>query len=85
MTTLLQQKMLTSIARSVFTQVDGDEPSSNDDIGEVWASEIIYNAESKGVFTSLLNANLVGHNGTGSDAVVWLTDDGFKAYKSINR
>lgn len=83
MTTKLQQNMLTAIALSEYTPVNGSEPETNDDVGEVWANTIIYDAQDKGVFTSLLNAGLVKHSGTGRDAVVSLTDAGFAEYKRL--
>lgn len=81
--TPLQANMLRSIARSDYTNVNGAEPQSLDDIGWVWANVIIETAQQKGVLTSLLNAGLVAHTGgPKSDAGVTLTAAGFAAYKA---
>lgn len=84
MTTKLQQAMLAKIALSEYTPANGSEPETNDDVGQVWADCIIEDAEDKGVFTSLLNAGLVKHEGQGRDACVYLTDAGFAEYKKIS-
>lgn len=82
--TPLQEEMLTNIARSDYTTVNGAEPETVDDIGWVWANVIIKNAEAKGVFASLVNAGWAEHSGgPKSDAAVTLTERGFKAYKRI--
>ena len=92
--TRLQNEMLTKIAESEYNQLNGDIPETLDEVGEIWASEIIETQADKGTFTSLLNVGCVGHNmdsGTMinadgdamSDATVWLTENGFNAYKEF--
>lgn len=84
MTTKLQAAMLTKIARSDYTQLNGGEPNTLADIDWVWANTIIEDAEDKGVFTSLLNEGLVKHSGgPKSDAGVTLTQAGFDLYKAL--
>ena len=83
--TSLQIAMLNKIARNDFTNVNGDEPKTLNDIGWIWASEIIVTAQDKGVYTSLVNANMVEHNGeSGLNACITLTIKGFEAYKASN-
>jgi hypothetical protein len=80
--TPLQKQMLRSIARSDFTIVNGCEPVALEEVSWVWANTVIETPEDKGVFTSLLNAGLVEHNGLkGRDACITLTAAGFAAYK----
>jgi hypothetical protein len=79
----LQNAMISEIARSSFTNVNGDEPQSLSDIGWIWASEVIRTREDKGTFTSLMVAGMVRHQGDGQDATVSLTESGFSAYLSI--
>ena len=82
--TELQKQMLKKIARSEYSAVNGSEPDSLDDIGQVWADTIIEDAQDKGVFTSLLKEDFVFHTGTGDkDAGVGLTTAGFAAYKKV--
>ncbi len=83
MTTPLQRKMIVAIAESDFTPVNGAVPETLEDIDWVWANDIIEDAIDKGVFTSLLNANLVDHGGKNRDAVVTLTTAGFAEYQRI--
>lgn len=42
----------------------------------VWQSLVIRTSQDKGVFTSLIMAGLIGNQGSGNDAVCWLTDSG---------
>ncbi len=82
--TNLQDKMIRAIARNDFTEVNGATPKSLNDIGWVWANTVIYSAEDKGVFTSLVNAGLAAHNNyKGDDACVTLTEAGFLAYQAL--
>lgn len=82
--TNLQDKMIRAIARNDFTEVNGAIPKSLNDIGWVWANTVIYSAEDKGVFTSLVNAGLAAHNNyKGDDACVTLTEAGFLAYQAL--
>ena len=82
--TELQSKMIRAIAESEYTSVNGAVPECLEDIDWVWANTIIYDAEDKGVFTSLVNAGLVDHSGhKGEDASVTLTAAGFTAYQSL--
>ena len=82
--TSLQFNMLKKIAQSDYTKVNGREPKSVDDIGQVWADTIIENPEDKGVFTSLMNAGMVSHTGGNDpDAGCSLTEDGFATYQKI--
>ena len=84
MTTKLQASMLKRIARNDHTNLNGAEPSKLDDIGWVWASTVIENAQDKGTFTSLALAGLVRHCGnSGEDACVGLTEAGLAAYKNL--
>ena len=82
MTTELQAKMLKAIATDDLTPVSGAEPGSHED-ATTFADMVIEDAQDKGVFTSLLNADLVWHSGKGRDAVVGLTVKGFAAYKTL--
>lgn len=82
MTTALQAAMLKKIATNEFSPVNGAEPESRFE-AETFADCVIESAEDKGVFTSMLNANLVWHDGKGRDAVVGLTEAGFTTYKSL--
>lgn len=82
MTTPLQNTMLKAIARSELTCINGAEPSAAQET-VTWANCVIETAADKGVFTSLLNAGLVWHEGNGRDAQVGLTDAGLAAYKAI--
>jgi hypothetical protein len=85
MTTERQAQMLKEIALSDYTTVNGDEPATLEEIGWVWANCIIYNAQDKGTFTSLVNAGLAKHSGgPKEDACVDLTPAGFAAYKALN-
>lgn len=82
--TPLQAAMIKLIARNEFTKLNGGEPEKHGDIGWVWASSVIEDAQDKGVFTSLVNAGLAEHCGNkGRDACVTLTVAGFKAYKNL--
>lgn len=78
--TNLQIDMITKIARDLYTEVNGGEPKDLSDIGWVWATGIIEDAQDKGVFTSLVNAGLALHDGQKRDACVTLTEAGFKQY-----
>ncbi len=78
MTTQLQSKMIQAIARSVYNAVDGGEPESAAD-AVTWAEMVIETAQDRGVFTSLMNAGLVWHNGES----VGLTESGFAAYQQL--
>lgn len=80
--TKLQAEMLKKIATSEFTRLNGAEPKNAEDT-LTWASDVIETSQDKGVFTSLLNAGLAIHHGDGRDAVVKLSDSGFKVYKLL--
>lgn len=82
--TPLQNKMLVRIAEDELAPLNGAEPSIKED-ATTWADCVIEDAEDKGVFTSLLNAGMVYHQGKGRDAVVGLTDVGFAAYKLFKK
>ena len=82
MTTQLQQEMLKKIARSEYTPMNGCEPETYLDT-ETWSNAVLETAQDNGVFTSLLNANLVQHSGEGRYATVWLTEECFKEYEAI--
>ena len=82
MTTPLQTQMLRRIALDECTPLNGGEPQTRQD-AETYANMVIEDAEDKGVFTSMLNEDLVWHSGKGRDAVVGLTDKGFAAYKAL--
>jgi hypothetical protein len=81
-TTELQAKMLKAIATNELTPLNGAEPNSHED-ATTYADMVIEDAQDKGVFTSLLNAELVWHSGKGRDAVVGLTAKGFAEYKNL--
>lgn len=83
MTTKLQAEMLTRIARDELTELNGAEPNKARE-ASTWADCVIEDAQDKGTFTSLLNADLVWHAGKGRDAVVGLTEAGFAAYKALS-
>jgi hypothetical protein len=80
--TFLQKQMLIKMARSEYTFLNGAEPNTAADT-ETWANVIIETTQDKGVFTSLLNASLVWHCGSGTDAVVGLTAVGFTIYEQL--
>lgn len=81
--TPLQKDMLVKIARSEYTSVNGAVPKNADETG-TWANVIIETVQDKGVFTSLVNAGLVKHNGLqGKNAELALTDAGFAVYQRI--
>lgn len=48
-----------------------------------WASNIIETAEDKGVFTSLLNAELVIHVEAGAESMVQLTEKAWELQHSL--
>lgn len=81
MATKLMLDMLKKIARNELTCVNGAEPENIRET-ETWADCIIETDQDKGVFTSLLNANLATHGGKGRDAVVALTEEGLAVYRS---
>ena len=80
--TPLQKSMILKIAESELTPVNGAVPKNVDD-ATTWADCVIETAEDKGVFTSLKNAGLVYHTGSGRDAAVGLTAEGFAQYQTI--
>lgn len=82
MVTALQARMLTRIARDELTELNGDEPETAAQ-ASTYADRVIEDAEDKGTFTSLLNAELVWHAGKKRDAIVGLTEAGFAAYKAL--
>ncbi len=84
MTTPLQAAMLTKIARSEFTSVNGAEPETSDEAA-TFTDCVIESAEDKGVFTSLLNSGLIWSTTDGNkrDHECGLTDSGFAAYKEL--
>jgi len=79
-----QIEMLSKIAHSDYTHVNGSEPETLKDVGEVWASDIIESAKDKGTFTSLENVGMVEHipSVDPRDRCVCLTEAGFAAYKA---
>jgi len=81
--TELQAKMIKKIATSEFSEVNGSNPETLEQIGGIWADCIIEDAEDKGVFTSLLKAGFVWHSGGKVDATCCLTEKGSKAYKQM--
>lgn len=80
--TELEAKMIKAIAEDEFTPLNGVRPTRVND-ATTWADCVINTPADKGVFTSLLKKNLAIHHGTGRDAVVSLTDDGFKVYQAL--
>lgn len=82
MTTPLQEKMIVAIAEDEYTPLNGHEPDRAED-ATTWQEMIINDSEDKGVFTSLLNAELVWSGGRGKDAGCGLTQKGFEVYKRI--
>lgn len=82
MTTKLQDQMIVAIAESEFNGVGGEIPENKED-AHTWAEMIIESAQDKGVFTSMLNAELVWHNQDGKDSICGLTDKGFAEYQRI--
>ena len=82
MTTELQTKMLVAIAESEFNAVGGDIPKNKED-AQTWAEMVIETAQDKGVFTSMLNADLVYHVQDGKDSICGLTAKGFEEYQRI--
>lgn len=80
-TTDLQIKMILAIAEDELAPCNGAEPDNRED-ATTWADCVIDNATDRGVVRSLVNAGLVYHEGKGRDAVVGLTEEGFKVYKA---
>lgn len=91
MLTDLQKKMMIAIARSEFTVVNGAEPQTIDDVGEVWTNVIVESLRdankeeittkvARGVWTSLLNAGLIDGYG-GRDGGTWFTEAGWEVYQ----
>ena len=80
--TTLQMAMIKKIAENDYTATNGRKPETLDDIGEVWANCVIEDAQDKGVFTTLLSANLVTHRTykNKSDNSVSLTQKGLNIY-----
>lgn len=85
MNTELQAAMLDKITRAESGAYWGDEPECLEDIGWVWADEIIESEEDKAVFASLITAGFALQTGEGKEAAVTLTDEGFSAYKKGNK
>lgn len=83
MTTALQAEMIVAIAESEYTPINGGVPENLDEAGAVWTNVIVCDAIDKGVFTSLINAGLVDHSGSGRDSVCSLTETGFAEYQNI--
>jgi hypothetical protein len=82
--TPLQLAMLEKIAFDEFTAANGSMPENHRDT-ETWADQIIETSQDKGVFTSLLNAELVWHSGTGREAGVGLTEEGYKVFRATTK
>lgn len=82
MTTELQAKMIVAIAESEFNGVGGNIPEIKED-AHTWAEMVIETAQDKGVFTSMLNADLVWHSPDGKDSICGLTEKGFLEYQRI--
>lgn len=78
--TELEKKMLAKIARSEYTPINGAEPDRYQDC-ETWADIALESKEDGGVFSSLVKKGLASHSGSGKDAGVYLTEQGFVAYK----
>ena len=85
MATILQAQMLRKIALSEYTPVNGAFPSCFEDAGRVWADVIIEDAEDRGVVRSLVNAGLVGHEGKGKEAILYLTETGYATFIEIEK
>jgi len=81
--TTLQAQMLRAIALNEHQPMNGGEPSCFEDLGPVWALDIVRTAQDKGTFTSLMNAGLAERSGEGRDTVACLTLDGYNAYKAL--
>jgi hypothetical protein len=81
----LQNKMLTKIALNDMTSVNGRRPETLGDVGDVWADCVIENAEDKGTFTSLLNAEMVNifTYKNKRDNTVTLTQAGLDAFLAL--
>ena len=82
--TELQKAMLIKIATCEFNGVDGiadelDQPFQSTTL----ANMIIESCQDKGVFTSMLNADLVFHNSDEADSTVGFTQKGFEIFKNI--
>lgn len=73
--------MIVAIAEDELSPCNGAEPDNLDD-ATTWADSVINDSEDRGVVRSLVNAGLAYHEGKGRDAVVGLTEEGFKAYKA---
>ena len=80
--TKLQTLMLKKIATSEFTHLNGAEPTCAADT-QTWANAIIESNEDKGTFTSLMNIDLVKHDGSDTEKTVELTEQGFRIYKHM--
>lgn len=79
----LQAAMILKIASSEYNGVDGEKLEEASD-SQTWADCIIESAQDKGVFTSLLNSEMVYHIPDGRDSVVGLTEKGFKCWKLLS-
>jgi hypothetical protein len=82
--TQLQAAMLKKIAFDEFTPANGSMPSCAADT-ETWADQVIETAQDKGVFTSLLNAKLVWHRGSGREGGVGLTEQGYQILVTLTK
>ena len=85
--TALQSTLMTKLVESDYTQFNGNverllESNSPHD-SATWAQMIIETAQEKGVFTSLLKADLVWHVGEGREALAGLTEKGFEVMKKL--
>lgn len=82
MTTKLQSEMIVAIAECLYTTVNGARPKTKEET-YTWRDQHVDNAQSKGVFTSLMNAGLAFSEHEGSDGIIGLTDAGFAEYNKI--
>lgn len=81
--TQLELDMIESIAYSDYTNINGAEPKTIDDIGWVWANCIIESKSQGGTFASLLKKGLAKHTGfNDDDDCVTLTESGFKVFQN---
>jgi len=81
--TILQAAMIKKIAYDECTPCNGARPEDHYET-LTWSGNIIETAQDKGVFTSLMNADLVYHDGAdGPDAAVRLTAKGFEVFETL--
>lgn len=85
--TELQFNLMTKIVEDDFTSFNGNAKalieSSEPISSATWTSMIVESASDKGTLASLINADLVWHEGEGRDSLVGITNAGFLVMKQF--